>query len=170
MRSRSPAATRIATASGAVGTALAALAFAGCAATSTSSAGADAAIRSTLVAFPAAFAARDAEAACGLFTADAVLVYPGTADRTQPEFCAQLERQFASEELVVAYDPPEIQEIVVAPGGDQAAVRLVWTGTATRSDGTVERIREQGLDVLRRDDDGVWRIRISQAFPLEPAG
>ncbi len=145
------------------------LVLAGCAATPSptptprSPADDEAGIRATLDAFPVAIAAKDAPTACGLFTTDAILVYQGEADRTRAEFCAQLRSQFANPALTIAYDPPDIQEILVS--GDLASVRLIWTGTASQSL-AVESIREQGLDVMRRDADGVWRIRISQAYPL----
>lgn len=115
--------------------------------------------------FPVAIAARDVDAACDLFAEDAILVYPGTPDRDRDAFCRGLNERLGDADFTLSYEPPEIQQVVI--DGDTAAVRLIWTGTATSAGGEAETWREQGLDVLVRDTDERWRILISHAFPLQ---
>ncbi|MEO6784208.1 MAG: hypothetical protein ABI196_25545, partial [Bradyrhizobium sp.] len=51
----------------------------------------------------------------------------------------------------------DLKEIVAE--GDMAAVRLVWTLTATlKATGQVSTTVEQGLDVFGKGSDGSWRI------------
>lgn len=143
-----------------------ALLLAGCAPSADSTRLADEAdIVAALETFPASIAARDLDGACDLFSEDAVLVYPGTADRDRTDFCEGLAERIANPAFTLSYEAPEIQQIVV--DGDTAAVRLIWTGAAAVEGEAPERWREQGLDVLVRDADGSWRILVSHAFPLQ---
>lgn len=145
----------------------ASLLFAGCAsrdASDGSTGDAEAEVVAALNDFPRAIADKDLDAACDLFAEDAILVFPGGPDRDREAFCDGLTDKFDQPDFTLSYEAPEIQQVVV--DGDTAAVRLIWTGTAV-SGGETEEWREQGLDVLRRDDDGRWRILISHAFTLE---
>ena len=47
--------------------------------------------------------------------------------------------------------------------GDTAAVRLDWVLNVTRN-GETEESLERGIDLFRRDPDGVWRIMRFIAF------
>jgi uncharacterized protein (TIGR02246 family) len=122
-------------------------------------------IEATLNAWPTAWARGDADAVCGLFARNAVLVYPGGPDRTYPQACRQFRALIVNPQRRISYRRPAIRRVRVA--GRLAAVRLVWTGTVRDAAGTVlERTREDGVDVMRRGRDGRWRIVLSHAFPL----
>ena len=50
---------------------------------------------------------------------------------------------------------------------DTVAVRLIWTLTVLDASGAaLEIVKEQGIDVFRRQPDGSWKISISHAYPL----
>jgi ketosteroid isomerase-like protein len=63
-----------------------------------------------------------------------------------------------------SYAAPEIREVLV--DGDLASVALTWTLTVKGASGKVrETVKEDGLDVFRRQPDGTWQIHILHAFP-----
>jgi uncharacterized protein (TIGR02246 family) len=122
-------------------------------------------IVATLDAWPDAWARRDAGAICGLFARDVVFSFQGGKDRRYGQACAQFRTIVADRTRTFRYRPPKIESVDV--DGDLAAVRLIWTVTVRKADGTLlERAREKGLDVLRRGADGTWRIIVSYAYPL----
>jgi ketosteroid isomerase-like protein len=96
-----------------------------------------AAIRAALEQWPREWNDRNTEAVCGLFAPDVVLSCPPIPDR-----------DFAD--------------------GDLATVRLTWTSRTTGAGIEGERVEhEKGLDVFRRQPDGLWRIHVSHAYPEE---
>jgi uncharacterized protein (TIGR02246 family) len=125
-----------------------------------------ASIRSALEAFPRDFNNKDLEATCGLFAEDVVLNFPGRApENGRAEFCEKIRTRFADRSKTFSYGPPEIREILV--DGDLATVALIWPLTIRDAAGkTLETVREDGVDVFRRQPDGTWRIHISHAFPI----
>jgi steroid delta-isomerase len=123
-----------------------------------------AAIRARLEGWAAAFNAQDVAGACELFAEDVVAVVQGAPDRDKAAVCVQLAAALAPSDRRLAY-APEIAEVLV--WGDHAVVRLTWTLTVER-DGRIVRSEERGLDVFRRDPDGVWRIMRFAAFPTVP--
>jgi|SRR6478609_5358203 len=124
-----------------------------------------AAITAALQKFPPDFNARDYPALCGLFAEDVVLNYPGlTAERGRDAFCARMRKTLSDPDRQFSYAAPEIREVLV--DGDLATVALTWTLTVKDASGKVlETVREDGLDVFRRQPDGTWQIHISHAFP-----
>jgi ketosteroid isomerase-like protein len=135
-----------------------------------------AAITAALQKFPHDFNARDYPALCGLFAEDVVLNYPGlTAERGRDAFCArmttaifecavELRKTLSDPDRQFSYAEPEIREVLV--DGDLATVALTWTLTVKDSSGKVlETVKEDGVDVFRRQSDGTWQIHISHAFP-----
>jgi uncharacterized protein (TIGR02246 family) len=139
------------------------MAFSGCGSGSPSSADDEAAIRQRLNDWPKAIAGDDVDAACDLFARDAIVIFPGQPDRGWDEQCERL-RASIQGSTRVRYEAPAIEEIMV--DGQLAAVRLTWTAHVASKGGDAVEV-ERGLDVFERGDDGVWRIRISQAFPVE---
>jgi uncharacterized protein (TIGR02246 family) len=147
---------------------LAALLLAACAGETTPTVDVEAdkaAVRQVLNQWPQDFDAKDGPAVCSLFAPDAVVIFPGTADRDYQTTCNQLQAVLTDPELTYSYAAPDIQEVLV--DGDLAAVRLIWTLTVTDTEGAVvETTRENGVDVFQRQSDGTWKIHISHAFPL----
>ncbi len=124
------------------------------------------AVRAALVAFSRDFNGHDLTATCGLFADDTVVSYPGRPSKGHTEVCEGFRAVFANPAKSFRYDEPAIREILV--DGDLATVALIWTLTVRDSSGRVlETTREDGVDVLRRQPDGQWRIHISHAFPVE---
>jgi uncharacterized protein (TIGR02246 family) len=124
------------------------------------------AVRAALTAFSRDFNGHDVTATCGLFADDTVVSYPGRPPKGHTEVCEGFRAVFANPAMSFRYDEPAIREILV--DGDLATVALTWTLTVADSSGRVlETTREDGVDVLRRQPDGHWRIHISHAFPVE---
>lgn len=124
------------------------------------------AVRAALTAFSRDFNGHDLTATCGLFADDAVVSFPGRAPQGHAEVCEGFRAVFANPAKSFRYDEPAIREILV--DGDLAAVALTWTLTVRDASGRVlETSREDGVDVLRRQPDGHWRIHLSHAFPVE---
>jgi ketosteroid isomerase-like protein len=116
-------------------------------------------ITNALQQWPKDFNAKDAKAVCGLFAKDLVASYPGIPDRNYEQMCEKLTAAMNDTQKKFQYQAPEIEQVIVVE--DLAVVRLIWTLQA----GT-EVIREKGMDVFRRQNDGSWKIIISYAYPL----
>jgi ketosteroid isomerase-like protein len=125
-------------------------------------------IRKALEQWPRDFNDRKAAAVCGLFASDLIATYPGGPDRNYDGMCLHLTEVLHDPKKTFRYDPPQIEEMLVS--GAMSVVRLKWTLHVKPSNGSQEiSITERGMDVLHRQPDGSWKIRISYAYPLEPA-
>jgi steroid delta-isomerase len=103
---------------------------------------------------------------CDLFAGDLVAVYQGQPERNYDAICTLLSNSLRDREKSYHYSL-DLKEILVS--GDLGAVRLVWTLTVAREDGgVIETIDEPGIDVFRRQPDGVWKIARYLAFPIAP--
>jgi uncharacterized protein (TIGR02246 family) len=123
------------------------------------------AIKTALRQWPKAFNEERIDDVCALFADDVVLVYPDSPDRGHREFCDQMRKLFDDPSKRFSYAEPDIREVNV--DGDLATVRLIWTLTVSDAAGRpLETVREDGVDVFKRQDDGSWRIHVSHAFPL----
>lgn len=122
------------------------------------------AIRARLAAWAEAFNARDAEAACDLFAPDLRYALPEVAEGTHATMCGNLRRVMLRTDNILRYDPPAIHEILVS--GDLAVVRLTWT-LHLRTLAGERTMREEGMDVFRRQPDGRWSIARFVAFTPE---
>ena len=115
-------------------------------------------IRTRLQSWAADFNEGRTEAACGLFSKDLVSDTQGQGEANYETRCKLISK--------VMHDPArkfryaaDIKEVIVA--GDLAVVRLQWTLTISPGD---ETSTESGLDVFRKEADGVWRIVRFMAF------
>ncbi|MFG1240959.1 YybH family protein [Xanthobacter versatilis] len=113
-----------------------------------------AAIRARLTGWAEAFNAGDASRVCDLFADDLQSDVETAPVGDKASVCARLKAALAKPDSRLTY-AVAIHDILVS--GDMAAVRLTWTSTLGSSD-KGESWAEQGLDVFRRDPDGVWRI------------
>jgi steroid delta-isomerase len=136
----------------------------GCLATSPAmaDAAAEKSIRDALTRWTADFNARDASRICDLFAPDLRYDFRGTPERDYNAMCGALQRALGDRSKTLTYSF-DIKEIIVS--GDMAIVRLVWTSTLSRPDsGQVIETKEPGLDVFRRQPDGMWRISRYMAY------
>jgi uncharacterized protein (TIGR02246 family) len=123
---------------------------------------AEAEIRKTLAQWTEDFNARRADRVCDLFSKDLVAKFRGAPERGYARQCELLTSALADPKRRF-HNALEIREILVF--GDTAIVRVVWTQTIGDNDsGRESRTVEPGLDVLRRDADGRWRIIRYLAF------
>ena len=125
------------------------------------------AIEAALQQFPRDFNAKDYTPLCAIFEEDAVLHYPeGGPDLGREAFCVRMRKLLSDPNKQYSYAEPEIREVVV--DGDLATVALYWTLTVMDGNGKVlETIKEDGLDVFRRQSDGNWKLHISHAFSVD---
>jgi uncharacterized protein (TIGR02246 family) len=119
-------------------------------------------IRRVLEKWPNDFNAKDKDGTCALFAADLVASYPGQPDKNYEAMCKHLSAALQHPDKTFHYDAPQIQEILVS--GDLAVVRLIWTLRVTDRKGEAV-VKEQGIDVLKRQQDGSWKVSISHAYP-----
>jgi uncharacterized protein (TIGR02246 family) len=123
---------------------------------------AEKAIRDALTRWTADFNARDASRICDLFAPDLRYDFRGTPERDYNAMCNALNRALADRSKTLTYSF-DIKEIIVS--GDMAIVRLVWTSKLSQSNsGQVIETKEPGLDVFRRQPDGMWRISRYMAY------
>jgi ketosteroid isomerase-like protein len=101
------------------------------------------------------------KAACGLFSKDLISDTQGQGEANYQTRCELISK--------VMHDPArkfryaaDIREVIVQ--GDLAIVRLQWTLTVSPGD---ETSTESGLDIFRKETDGVWRIVRFMAFENE---
>lgn len=112
--------------------------------------------------WPKDFNAKNIGAVCELFAPNLVASYPGTLDRNYEEMCRHLTAVLTQTDKIFHYDPPLIEQVIIE--GNLAVIRLIWTLKISSKNGT-ETIKEKGLDVFMRQNDGKWKIAISYAFP-----
>ena len=79
-----------------------------------------------------------------------------------------MQRSLGDKSKAYSYDL-EVREIIVS--GDIAVVRLVWKLTVTLPNGQQVVSVEPGMDVLRKEPDGAWKIirYIAYEAPESPA-
>jgi uncharacterized protein (TIGR02246 family) len=122
-------------------------------------------VRAVLTQWREDFNAGNVERVCDIFAPDLVVTYRGQPDRGYAPFCRQLEMAVADPALDLRYDL-EIEEII--PAGDLVVARVIWALTS-RVEGSAPEIRtERGMDVFRRQADGVWRIARFLAYDEAP--
>jgi uncharacterized protein (TIGR02246 family) len=123
---------------------------------------AEKAIRDALAKWTADFNARDATRICDLFALDLRYDFRGSPERDYNAMCSALHRALGDRSKTLTYSF-DIKEIIVS--GDMAIVRLVWTSKLSQSNsGQVIETKEPGLDVFRRQPDGMWRISRYMAY------
>lgn len=114
------------------------------------------AIRAALAKWTADFNAGRTQSICDLFSHDLRYDYRGHPERGYDDLCGLLQRSLSDRTKRYTY-ALAIKEILVS--GDLAVVRLVWTLEATRQDASGESVTEEpGMDVFRKQSDGVWKI------------
>jgi steroid delta-isomerase len=116
---------------------------------------AEAEIRAAFAQWTQDFNARRADKVCGLYAKDLVSNYRGVPERGHERQCQILQAALTDDARRFQY-ALDIKEILVF--GDVAVVRLVWTLTIRRADGSEVTIVEPSLDVFRKEPDGQWRI------------
>jgi steroid delta-isomerase len=123
---------------------------------------AERAIRDALTGWMADFNAGRADRVCGLFAPELRYDYRGFPERGFSDICALLQRSLGDATRQYAYSLL-IKEVLIE--GDMAAVRLVWTLKVTRPGSPGEAVtQEPGLDILRKQPDGSWKIVRYMAF------
>jgi steroid delta-isomerase len=120
-----------------------------------------AAITQRLQRWTAAFNAKDAVGACDLFAPDLAYSIPEMLRGTKQTMCDNLAKVLARTDIQVNYKNPDVHEIIVS--GDVGVVRLTWTLTA-EANGAQDTTTEEGIDIFRREPDGVWSIARYVAF------
>jgi ketosteroid isomerase-like protein len=124
----------------------------------------EAAIHARLSAWTEAFNRGDAAATCELFADDLQSDMQGAAAGDKTAVCARIARALAKSPGKLAY-AFQIKDILVS--GDLAMVRLTWLLTERPGGRLIS--RDEGMDIFRREGDGIWRIARYMAFPVDGA-
>lgn len=101
------------------------------------------------------FNAGKADAVCDLFSSDLKYDFRGYPERDFADICARLKRSLTDSSRRYSYGL-NIREVIVE--GNMAVVRLTWTLTVTLPNGQTVTSIEPGMDVMRRDANGKWKI------------
>ncbi|MDW6020907.1 DUF4440 domain-containing protein [Mesorhizobium sp. BAC0120] len=104
-----------------------------------------------------------AEASCGLFSKGLISDTQGKGEADYQARCETISKVLATPGHGLRYSP-DIKEIIVE--GNLAIVRLNWTLSVLPGEDVSS---ESGLDVFRKEADGVWRIIRFMAFSNEQA-
>lgn len=112
-------------------------------------------IRATLQAWTKDFNSGNADAVCALFSSELRYDFRGYPERGYDDICTLLHRSLRDKSKRYSYSL-DIREIIVS--GDLAVVRLVWKLTVTLPTGQTVNSTEPGMDVLRKQPDGKWKI------------
>jgi len=112
-------------------------------------------IRARLDQWTRDFNAGKSGAVCELFAKDLKYDFRGYPERDYQDICDRLHRSLNNASRRYAYGL-DIREVIVE--GDLAVVRLSWTLTVRLPNGQTVRSVEPGMDVLRKDADGQWKI------------
>jgi len=125
-------------------------------------------IRDTLQAWTKDFNSGNADAVCALFSPELRYDFRGYPERGYDDICKLLHRSLHDKSKRYTYSL-DIREIMVS--GDLAVVRLVWRLTVALPTGQTVASTEPGMDVLRRQPDGAWKITryIAYQVPERPA-
>ena len=110
------------------------------------------------------FNGRNVDGICDLFAPDLIANYGDFPQISYESICKQLKSSLTNPDLNFHYDL-DITEIIVS--GDIGIVRLTWDLTVTDADGkVVERTKDRGMDIFRRQPDGTWKISRYIAYPV----
>ncbi len=108
------------------------------------------------------FNSGDIAQVCSIFAPDLISDFRGQPQDSYSSLCANLQMALSDPAKTYHYDL-EIKEIMVS--GDIAVVRLVWTLTVhSKNGGPDETTREPGMDILRLQPDGSWKISRYMAY------
>jgi len=109
------------------------------------------------------FNGKNADVICDLFAPDLIANYGDFPQLSYESICKQLKSSLTNPDLNFHYDLA-ITEVIVS--GDTGIVRLIWDLTVTDGDGkVVERTKDRGMDIFRRQPDGTWKISRYLAYP-----
>ncbi len=115
--------------------------------------------------WPRDFNAKNIPAVCGLFAEDLIASYPETTDKNYETMCHKLTETLTRQDRIFFYDAPQIQQVLIQD--DIAVVRLIWTLKISDPNGLpIQIIKEKGLDVFKKQQEGTWKIVISYAYPI----
>jgi uncharacterized protein (TIGR02246 family) len=116
----------------------------------------------------AAYAKGDLPGVMAIFDRDVRFSYQGAPDRGYAELEASYVEDFRTRQPGSEW-VPEVEEVYA--DGRLALVRAVWRLERKTAEGKTEtKGRNRSLDLLRRGDDGRWRIFRSFNYPDEQRG
>ena len=123
-------------------------------------------LRAVLENWTNGFNARNVDTVCDIFAPDLVAVFQGQPDRGFDQLCQGLRNSLNDPTRKFHYEL-DIKDVFVS--GSLGAVRLVWTLTITKPDGSpIGTSVEPGIDIFERQPDGKWRIARYVSFSLNP--
>jgi steroid delta-isomerase len=109
-------------------------------------------IRARLQQWTEDFNAGRKDRACDLFSKDLISDFRGQGEANYATRCALITKAIDDPKRTFRYQL-DIKEIIA--GANLAVVRLVWTLEVSPPG---QKERESGMDIFRKEQDGVWRI------------
>ncbi len=125
-----------------------------------------AAITARLQQWTTAFNARDAAGICDLFAPDLVSTVPESLAGSRDALCSRLDALLAKPGLGLHYDNPDIREIIVS--GDLAVRPVILDADGAERGPRQDTTTEAGMDIFKRQPDGVWSIARFISFSIRP--
>lgn len=102
-----------------------------------------------------AFNRQDLAQTCGLFSKDLIANYQGIPTKNYSSMCKNFEKIFAEKNPRYQYHF-KIQNVYQA--SDLAVVRITWYLHKYQNGQEVSMSQDEGLDVLKKDAQGQWKI------------
>lgn len=111
----------------------------------------------------AAFNKKDLPASCDLFSKSVIADYQGYPEKNYSSICHGFEKIFLDKNRTYQYRY-KINHIYHS--GDLAAVRITWYLTLYENHKQLPMIQDEGIDILKKENDGKWRIVNYLAFKV----
>lgn len=102
-----------------------------------------------------AFNHRELKPSCNLFSKELTATYRGYPEKNYQTICNGFKKIFADQQIQYQYKF-KIHQIYT--NENLAAVRITWYLNTYRNNKLQASIQDEGLDVLRKEKDGEWRI------------
>ena len=101
------------------------------------------------------FNQKNLTASCDLFDSQVIATYRNQPIKNYQSICDGFARIFKQPNMQYTYD---FQLNRVYKTSKLAVVRITWYLTVKRNGKVVEKVTDEGIDILRQSKDGKWRI------------
>lgn len=102
---------------------------------------------------------------CALFAKDLSATYQGAPKKTFTIVCDGFKKIFSQQQRRYHY---RFKILRIEQNENFAAVRITWYLTVYEYGKIITQIQDEGLDVLRKEKDGTWKIIQYLAYPAVP--
>lgn len=101
-----------------------------------------------------AFNRKDLKKTCDLFSKDLTATYKGTTQKNYDSVCEKFKKLFSQDkQYQYRFEIHQVYHSL-----DLAAIRITWYLTVDEPGKKTALIEEEGMDILKPDADGQWKI------------